>query len=97
MQKSSHTAFLVNHYVMEKGRINEVEGLHTFLETLRSWLALQEEAFIRDFQLCVPVKTEILQTKLPSDTATSSKLFYYLTQSLAKWERELELLRFCCK
>ena len=53
---------------------------HTFLETLSSWLALQEEAFVRELQLCVPVKTEILQTKLPSDTAArSSKLFYYLT------------------
>ena len=78
--------------------MKEVEGWHTFLETLSSWLALQEEAFVRELQLCVPVKTEILQTKLPSDTAArSSKLFYYLTQSLAKWERGLELLRSCSK
>ena len=83
---------------MGKGRMKEVEGWHTFLETLSSWLALQEEAFVRELQLCVPVKTEILQTKLPSDTAArSSKLFYYLTQSLAKWERGLELLRSCSK
>ena len=78
--------------------MKEVEGWHTFLETLSSWLALQEEAFVRELQLCVPVKAEILQTKLPSDTAArSSKLFYYLTQSLAKWERGLELLRSCSK
>ena len=78
--------------------MKEVEGWHTFLETLSSWLALQEEAFVRELQLCVPVKTEILQTKLPSDIAArSSKLFYYLTQSLAKWERGLELLRSCSK
>ena len=78
--------------------MKEAEGWHTFLETLSSWLALQEEAFVRELQLCVPVKTEILQTKLPSDTAArSSNLFYYLTQSLAKWERGLELLRSCSK
>ena len=66
--------------------MKEVEGWHTFLETLNSWLSL-EEAFVRELQLCVPVK-KILQTKFPSDTAArSSKLFYYLTQSLAKWER----------
>ena len=89
---------LIDHQVMGKGRMKEVEGWHTFLETLSSWLALQEEAFVRELQLCVPVKTEILQTKLPSDTAArSSKLFYYLTQSLAKWERGLELLRSCSK
>ena len=89
---------LINHYVMEKERMKEVEGWHTFLETLSSWLALQEKAFVRELQLCVPVKTEILQTKLPSHTAArSSKLFYYLTQSLAKWERGLELLRSCSK
>ena len=46
----------------------EVEGWHTFLETLSSWLALQEEAFLREFQLYVSVKTKIVQTKLPSDT-----------------------------
>ena len=89
---------LIDHHVMGKGRMKEVEGWHTFLETLSSWLALQEEAFVRELQLCVPVKTEILQTKLPSDTAArSSKLFYCLTQSLAKWERGLELLRSCSK
>ena len=89
---------LIDHHVMGKGRMKEVEGWHTFLETLSSWLALQEEAFVRELQLCVPVKAEILQTKLPSDAAArSSKLFYYLTQSLAKWERGLELLRSCSK
>ena len=89
---------LIDHHVMGKGRMKEVEGWHTFLETLSSWLALQEKAFVRELQLGVPVKTEILQTKLPSDTAArSSKLFYYLTQSLAKWERGLELLRSCSK
>ncbi|CAE7265621.1 unnamed protein product [Symbiodinium sp. CCMP2592] len=45
-----------------------------------------------------PVKKEIVQADLnPETAARSSKLFYYLTQSLAKWERGSELLRSCSK
>ena len=54
----------IDHHV-EKERMKEVEGWHTFLETLSSWLALQEEAFVRELQLCVPVKTEILHKAHP--------------------------------
>ena len=44
------------------------------------------------------MKTEILQASLNHETAArSSKLFYYLTQSLAKWERGIELLKSCSK
>eukprot|EP00439_Symbiodinium_sp_Y106_P067972 s1142_g11.t1 len=83
---------------MGKGRMKEVETWHSFLETLSSWLALQEETFVRELQLCIPVKTEILQASLnPETAARSSKLFYYLTQSLAKWERGIELLKSCSK
>ncbi|CAE7255000.1 RE2 [Symbiodinium sp. CCMP2592] len=83
---------------MGKGRMKEVETWHSFMETLSSWLALQEEAFVRELQLCIPVKTEIVQADLnPETAARSSKLFYYLTQSLAKWERGSELLRSCSK
>ena len=65
------------------------------METLSSWLALQEEAFVRER---IPVKSEIKQVDLNSETAARSfKLFYYLTQSLAKWNRGLELLRSCSK
>ena len=95
---SAEPVELIDHHVMGKGRMKKVEGWHTFLETLSLSLALQEEPFVRELQLCVPVKTEILQTKLPLDTAArSSKLFYYLTPSLAKWERGLELPRSCSK
>ena len=89
---------LIDHQGMGKGRMKEVETWHSFLETLSSWLALQEEAFVRELQLCIPVKTEILQASLnPETAARSSKLFYYLTQSLAKWERGIELLKSCSK
>ena len=78
--------------------MKEVETWHSFMETLSSWLALQEEAFVRELQLCIPVKSEIKQVDLNVETAArSSKLFYYLTQSLAKWDRGLELLRSCSK
>eukprot|EP00439_Symbiodinium_sp_Y106_P000499 s12197_g1.t1 len=77
---------------MGKERMKEVTW-HSFMETLSSWLALQEEAFVREL-LCIPVKSEIKQVELNAETAArSSKLFYYLTQSLAKWDRGLELLR----
>ena len=89
---------LIDHLGMGKGRMKEVETWHSFMETLSSWLALQEEAFVRELQLCIPVKSEIKQVDLNSETAArSSKLFYYLTQSLAKWDRGLELLRSCSK
>ena len=89
---------LIDHQGMGKGRMKEVETWHSFMETLSSWLALQEEAFVRELQLCIPVKTEILQASLnPETAARSSKLFYYLTQSLAKWERGIELLKSCSK
>ena len=82
---------------MGKGRMKEVTW-HSFMETLSSWLALQEEAFVRELLLCIPVKSEIKQVELNAETAArSSKLFYYLTQSLAKWDRGLELLRSCSK
>ena len=89
---------VIDHQGIGKGRMKEVETWHSFLETLSSWLALQEEAFVRELKLCVPVKAEIKQIDLNAEIAArSSKLFYYLTQSLAKWERGIELLRSCSK
>ena len=68
------------------------------LETMSSWLALQDEAYANEIRLCISVKDEIRQDLLPPDTAArSAKLFYLLSQSLAKWERGLELLRSCSK
>ena len=89
---------LPQHQGMSKGRMREVETWHGSVETLSSWLALQDEAFVRELQLCVKVKHEILQKDLCVEVAArSAKLFYYLTQALAKWERGLELLRSCSK
>ncbi|OLP75775.1 hypothetical protein AK812_SmicGene44377 [Symbiodinium microadriaticum] len=89
---------VIDHQGMSKGRMREVECWHSFLETLSSWLALQDEAYVRELQFCVKTKHEIEQASLAADVAArSAKLFYYLTQSLAKWERGLELLRSCSK
>ena len=89
---------VIDHQGMGKGRMKEVETWHAFMETLSSWLALQEEAFVRELQLCIPVKTEIEQVILnPETAARSAKLFYYLKQSLSKWERGLEIIRSCSK
>ena len=52
-------------------------------------LALQEEAFVRELQLCIPVKTEILQASLnPETAARSSKLFYYFVSPLPSGSEE---------
>ena len=89
---------VIDHQGMGKGRMREVECWHSFLETLSSWLALQDEAYVRELQFCIKTKHEIDQSSLGADVAArSAKLFYYLTQSLAKWERGLELLRSCSK
>ena len=89
---------MIDHQGMSKGRMREVECWHSFLETLSSWLALQDEAYVRELQYCIKTKHEIDQASLAADVAArSAKLFYYLTQSLSKWERGLELLRSCSK
>ena len=89
---------MLEHQGMNKGRMREVETWHAYLETLSSWLALQDESFVRELQLCVKQKNEILQKDLADDVAArSAKLYYYLTQSLSRWERGQELLRSCSK
>ena len=92
---------VIDHQGMGKGRMKEVETWHAFMETLSSWLALQEEAFVRELQLCIPVKTEIEQVTLNPETAArsakSAKLLNYLKQFLSKWERGLEIIRSCSK
>ncbi|CAE7198672.1 unnamed protein product, partial [Symbiodinium natans] len=78
---------MLEHQGMNKGRMREVETWHAYLETLSSWLALQDESFVRELQLCVKQKNEILQKDLADVAARSAKLYYYLTQSLSRWER----------
>ncbi len=88
----------IAHGEMGKNRMKEVEEWHRFVEVLSSWLALIDEAYVSEFRLALRHDQEISQVKLAKDVAArSSKLFYYLGQSLAKWERGLELLRSVSK
>ncbi|CAE7467844.1 unnamed protein product [Symbiodinium natans] len=63
---------MLEHQGMNKGRMREVETWHAYLETLSSWLALQDESFVRELQLCVKQKNEILQKDLADDVAARS-------------------------
>ena len=51
---------VIDHQGMGKERLREVECWHSFLETLSSWLALQDEAYVRELQ-CIKTKHEIDQ------------------------------------
>ena len=64
------------------------------MEVFVSWLALIDEAYVSEMRHCLKHPNVIEQAKLQSPVAArSAKLFYYLGQCLAKWERGLELLR----
>ena len=88
----------IQHGEMGKGRMKEVGEWHRFLEVLVSWLALIDEAYVSEMRHCLKHPNVIEQAKLQSPVAArSAKLFYYLGQCLAKWERGLELLRSVSK
>ena len=78
--------------------MKEVGEWHRFLEVLVSWLALIDEAYVSEMRHCLKHPNVIEQAKLQSPVAArSAKLFYYLGQCLAKWERGLDLLRSVSK
>ena len=84
----------IQHGEMGKGRMREVGEWHRFFEALVSWLALIDEAYVSEMRHCLKHPNVIEQAKLQSPVAArSAKLFYYLGQCLAKWERGHELLR----
>ncbi|CAE7578976.1 unnamed protein product [Symbiodinium natans] len=58
--------------------MRKIEAWHGFLETMNSWLALQDKAYVNEIRLCISVKDEIRQDLLPPDTAArSAKLFEF--------------------
>ena len=82
----------IQHGEMGKGRMREVGEWHRFLEVF-VWLALIDLAYVSEMRHCLKHPNVVEQAKLQSPVAArSAKLFYYLGQCLAKWERELELL-----
>ena len=89
---------IIQHGEMGKGRMKEVGEWRRFLEVFVSWLALIDEAYVSEMRHCLKHPNVIEQAKLQSPVAArSAKLFYYLGQCLAKWERGLELLRSASK
>ena len=87
----------IQHGEMGNGRVREV-GERRFLEVFVSWLALINEAYVSETRHCLKHPNFIEQAKLQSPVAArSAKLFYYLGQCLAEWERGLELLRSVSK
>ena len=75
-----------------------VEEWLRFTDVFSAWLALINESYVNELKLCRSYATEINQSTLaPAIAARSAKVFYYLQQCFAKWDRGLELLRSVSK
>ena len=89
---------ILDHSKMGKGRMAEVEEWLRFTDVFSAWLALIDERYVNELKLCRGYATEINQSTLaPAIAARSAKVFYYLQQCFAKWDRGLELLRSVSK
>ena len=89
---------ILDHSKMGKSRMAEVEEWLRFTDVFSAWLALIDESYVNELKLCRGYATEINQSTLaPAIAARSAKVFYYLQQCFAKWDRGLELLRSVSK
>ena len=89
---------ILDHSKMGKSRMAEVEEWLRFTDVFSAWLALIAESYVNELKLCRSSATEINQSTLaPAIAARSAKVFYYLQQCFAKWDRGLELLRSVSK
>ena len=85
---------LIEHGHMNKGRVKELEEYHRWLEVLASWLALIDDNYVGELRQALVHDTDIKQSILAAPVASrSAKLFYYLQQSLQKFDRGMELVR----
>ena len=85
---------LIEHGNMNKGRVKELEEYHRWLEVLASWLALIDDNYVGELRQALVHDTDIKQSVLAAPVASrSAKLFYYLQQSLQKFDRGMELVR----
>ena len=76
----------------------EVEEWLRFTDVFSAWLALIDKSYVNELKLCRGYATEINQSPLaPAIVARSAKVFYYLQQCFAKWDRGMELLRSVSK
>ena len=79
---------------MGKGRVRELEEYHRWCEVLASWLALIDDNYVNELHQAMTHDREIKQSEMAVPVASrSARLFYYLQQSLQKFERGMELVR----
>ena len=79
---------------MGKGRVKELEEYHRWCEVLASWLALIDDNYVNELRQAMVHHKEIKQSEMSAPVASrSARLFYYLQQSLQKFERGMELVR----
>ena len=77
-----------------KKKNHELEEYHRWCEVLASWLALVDDAYVTELREAILLDREIRQTALPAQVASrSARLYYYLQQSLQKFDRGMELVR----
>ena len=78
----------------EKGRVRELEEYHRWCKVLTSWLVLIDDNYVNELHQAMVHDREIKQSKMTVPVASrSARLFYYLQQSLQKFERGMELVR----
>ena len=79
---------------MGKGRVKELEEYHRWCEVLASWLALIDDNYVNELRQAMVHHKEIKQSEMSAPVVSrSARLFYYLQQSLQKFERGMELVR----
>ena len=85
---------LIDNVSMGKGRVRELEEYHRWCEVLASWLALIDDNYVNELRQAMTHDREIKQSDMAVPVASrSARLFYYLQQSLQKFERGMELVR----
>ena len=85
---------LIDNVSMGKGRVRELEEYHRWCEVLASWLALIDDNYVNELRQAMTHDREIKQSDVAVPVASrSARLFYYLQQSLQKFERGMELVR----
>ena len=84
----------IDHSAMSKGRVKELEEYHRWLEVVAGWLALIDDCYVGELRESLTFFRKIKQAELKAPVAArSARLFYYLQQSLQRFDRGMELIR----
>ena len=71
-----------------------MEEYHRWLEVVAGWLALIDDCYVGELRESLTFPREIKQAELKGFVAArSARLFYYLQQSLQRFDRGMELIR----